>query len=125
MYSLHLKIDALPKGLNKKLAMHWAKRQKENKAWDLMVACAVRDKLPNSPLPKATITIIRHSYRFLDYDGLVGSCKPVVDALVTAGVIKDDSWGVLGRWLVDQRFRAKKDGPLIEVLVQARVDDLN
>jgi hypothetical protein len=105
--------------------MHWAKRHKENKAWDMMIACAVRDKLPNNPLPKASVTIIRHSYRMLDYDGLVGSCKPVVDALVTAGVIKDDSWAVLGRWLVDQRFRAKKYGPLIEVLVSAKVDDLN
>jgi hypothetical protein len=38
----------------------------------------------------------------LDFDGVVGSCKPVVDALVYAGVLKDDSWNVVGAWKVDQ-----------------------
>jgi hypothetical protein len=125
MYTLRVTLNTLPKSLNKKLAMHWAKRQKENKAWDMMIACAVRDKLPKKPLEKAVIHITRHNYRMLDYDSVVASCKPVVDALVTAGVIKDDSWGVLGPWHVNQVFRPKKLGPLIEVSVQARLDALN
>jgi hypothetical protein len=86
----------------------------------MLVACEVSTKgKPNAPLEKANITLIRHSHRTLDYDGLVGSLKPVVDALVSCGVLSDDSWKVLGRWNVDQRFRPKAKGPLLEVMVQS------
>jgi hypothetical protein len=54
----------------------------------------------------------------LDYDGLVGSLKPVVDALVSAGIVLDDRWSVLGAWRVDQRFRPKKQGPLLEIQIE-------
>jgi len=51
----------------------------------------------------------------MDFDGFVGSLKPVVDALVTAGVIEDDSWKTLHTWDVDQVFRPKKLGPLLQI----------
>lgn len=120
-YKLFLTLDTLPKSLNKKLK--WGSKfrnVRENQSWDLMIACECSDKLPPSPLEKANITLIRHSWRTLDYDGLVGSMKPVVDALVSCGVLIDDSWNVTGKWNVDQKFRAKKDGPLLEILIQSR-----
>ena len=125
MYSLYLQIHSLPSSLNKKLRSHRFKNHKENKSWDFIIDLNCSGKKPNAPLPKASISIIRHSYRTLDYDGLVGSMKPVVDALVTCGVLVDDSWNVLGKWNVDQRFRSKSDGPLLEILVQAMPDKLN
>lgn len=82
-----------------------------------MIACSTSLKLPPRPLEKAQITLVRYSHRMLDFDGLVGSMKPVVDGLVTAGVLKDDSFGVTGPWAVNQRFRPKNEGPLLEVLV--------
>ena len=69
-------------------------------------------------LNRAEITLIRHCFRTLDYDGLVGSMKPVVDAFVSAGVLKDDSWNVLGIWNVDQKFRSKRDGVMLEVFIK-------
>lgn len=75
-------------------------------------------------MKRARIRLVRHAYRTLDYDGLVGSMKPVVDALVTARVLKDDSWNVLGRWDVDQKFRPKKDGPELEIWI-TEVPDLD
>lgn len=78
----------------------------------------VRNQLPPTPLKKALIRIVRHNYRMLDYDGCVGSLKPVVDALVTAGVLYDDNWNVTGAWDVDQQFRPKKHGPLLEIEVK-------
>lgn len=124
MYKLFLSLDQLPESLNKKLRAHWGKKNRENKTWDMIISMNV-SKRPKAPLSKAKLIIIRHSHRMLDFDGLVGSLKPVVDALVSAEILQDDSWGVLGAWQVDQRFRPKKDGPLLEILVQELPDKRN
>ncbi len=118
MYKLYLQLDQVPKSLNKKLRSNRFKNNRENLTWDLMIEYECKDKLPKYPLKKATISILRHSHRTLDYDGLVGSMKPVVDALVSCGVLKDDTWNILGKWNVSQKFRAKKEGQILEILVQ-------
>lgn len=117
MYALHLEIPALPKSLNTSFRANKWGRYKADQGWDLLIWEMVKDKLPEVPLSKARITITRNFYRMLDYDGLVGSMKPVVDALVTAGVLADDNWEVTGPWSVDQKFRAKKAGPLLVVSI--------
>lgn len=118
MYSLDLTLHSLPDSLNKGLRGHRMKYFAKNKKWDLLIFGMVRGRLPEKPLPKARIRIVRHFWRTLDYDGLVGSMKPIVDALVTAGVLEDDSWTVLGQWDVSQEFRSKKEGPLLTVHVE-------
>lgn len=117
MYKLSLKIDQLPKSLNKALRSHYFISNKQNQIWDRDIMLLIGHRLPDTPLKKAHIRIVRHFYRMLDYDGLVGSLKPVVDALVSAGVLESDSWQVLGQWDVDQVFRPKKDGPLLEITI--------
>lgn len=74
-------------------------------------------KLPPQPLVKAHVHLIRHSNRLLDYDNCVSSFKGIVDSLVDAGVMIDDSYKVTGPWLVEQRYRPKKDGPLLEIII--------
>lgn len=61
----------------------------------------------------------------LDFDGLVGSMKPVVDALKRCGVLADDSWAVTGAWNVTQKYRPKSEGVLLEILVAERPDKRN
>lgn len=39
----------------------------------------------------------------------------MVDALVSAQVLVDDSYGTLGVWDCSQMFRPKNDGPLLEL----------
>lgn len=125
MYILSLEIPWLPQSLNKSLRAHRFKRHKENQAWDAYIGGMVLTvgRMPPHPLPYARIRLVRHSHRMLDYDGLVGSLKPVVDALVSARVIADDSWKVLGAWDVDQRFRPKAQGPLLEIHLTERSPD--
>lgn len=117
MYSLKIEIDSLPKSLNLKLRSHYHKNKKENDSWDRMIYFKTLKSLPLSPLKKAKIKIVRHSSRTLDFDGFVGSMKPVVDSLVTCKILSDDSWKVLGAWEVDQVFRPKKLGVLLEVFI--------
>lgn len=122
MYELNIKLHSLPDSLNKGLRGNRFKYFSKNKKWDFLILGLVRNKLPPKPLDKAKIRIVRHFWRTLDYDGLVGSMKPIVDALVSAGVLKDDSWNVLGQWDVSQEFRSKKEGPLLEINVYSLCD---
>lgn len=116
MYQLKLSFSQLPKSLNSKLRQHFHKLNKESHMWDFAVRQKLSpDNLPPKPLQKAKVKLTRHNYRFLDFDGLVGSMKPVIDAIVSSGVLLDDSWKVLGAWEVDQKFRPKAQGPLLEV----------
>jgi hypothetical protein len=40
-----------------------------------------------------------------------------VDALVDCGVLVDDGWKVTGKWDVDQVFRPRVMGPMLEIEV--------
>lgn len=117
-YELKIELNELPQSLNVKLRKHWTKQRRESKLWDTLIYQKVFRKLPPSPLKRAKLRIVKHFWRTMDFDGFVGSLKPVVDALVTAGVIEDDSWKVLQAWEVDQVFRAQKDGPLLQIEIK-------
>lgn len=124
-YKLFLSLEKLPKSLNRKLRSNRWTNHRENKSWDAYIRFHCSDLKPKKPLERAQVTMVRHSHRMLDFDGLVGSLKPVMDALVDAGILIDDSWKVTGRWNVDQRFRPKKDGPLLEVLIVEETSKIN
>ena len=117
-YTLKIELNDLPESLNKKLRKHWTKNHKENSLWDTLIYQKVFRQLPPTPLKRAKLRIVKHYWRTMDFDGFVGSLKPVVDALVTAGVIEDDSWKVLQAWEVDQVFREKKLYPLLQIEIQ-------
>jgi len=101
---MYLKIDGLPKTPNVLFAKHWRTRHGERDKWHELVALHVlsdshRRAVPSiSPYPfkKAELKLYRHSSRMLDYDGLVGSFKYVVDGLVACGILEDDSYLHIG-----------------------------
>lgn len=118
MFTLSLSIKCLPESLNKSLRSNRHASNRKNKAWDSLIWAETYSMRPPKPLQKAKISLVRHSHRMLDFDGMVGALKPVVDALVTAGILVDDRWSVTGKWDVDQVFRPKKEGPLLEITVK-------
>lgn len=82
---------------NQHSRMHWAQRKREADVWKALIrAKAYECKIDNLNLPKAHITLTRHSSRCPDYDGLVSSFKRAIDGLVDAQVIQDDSFHVIG-----------------------------
>lgn len=52
---------------------------------------------------------------------MVASFKPIVDGLIHAKIIADDSWKMVGAWTVDQKFRPRKEGQLITIKVEEDV----
>lgn len=65
-------------------------------------------KRPGEPLENFKITIVRHGSRALDYDNLIGSFKPFIDALKLSSIIKDDSWKYIKHITTDQVISKEK-----------------
>lgn len=78
---------------------HWSRTQIKRQ-WESKICVAVLDALgrwPEAPLDRAEVTLIRRSASEPDFDNLVGAQKFILDGLVKAGVIADDSPKVIGR----------------------------
>lgn len=82
--------------------MHWASRSKYYEDWYWLVSSEVAFKRPQMPYSRVLVTFTRLGIKLMDFDGLVGSLKPIMDGLVKAGVLIDDAWGVTGPWVVHQ-----------------------
>lgn len=75
-----------------------------------------RQAPPPRPLTKAKLTLIRHSSRCPDYDGLVVSFKPVVDALKKCGIIADDSMSVIGKPTYEWKKIGVREGKIAVIV---------
>jgi Holliday junction resolvase RusA-like endonuclease len=92
-YRLVFEIAGLPKSPNRLLGAHWTARSSHAKKWKraVQLAVALNGGLPLAPLVKARVHCVRLSSGTMDRDGLCGSFKSVMDALVDCGVLVDDS----------------------------------
>lgn len=106
----------MPKAMNKIKSQSWQKNGRETKGWKRLIGDAALFYRPEKPLEKFSIVATRKSHRMLDYDGLVASLKPCIDALKDV-VIMDDRWSCTGPWIVDQEFRSKAQGSILEITI--------
>lgn len=114
--------------------LHWAKRAALTKqAREVVTAQARAKRLRNGPVwavgtrivPEATgrcylhMTLIRgKGQRMLDHDNAVSAMKPVIDGLVSAGWLKDDSF----KWLQYDADQRRGPEPAVEVCIR-RLDE--
>lgn len=76
--------------LNQLLGMHWAVRLKSERKWfHAIIATAGFKKPPETRFIILTLTSYR--VKLLDVDNLIGGMKKLLDAIVRAGYMKDDS----------------------------------
>lgn len=109
MGTIKLAINRVAPSLNVWQTMHWAKREKLKKTWALEFRYLFGPKKPM--LQRCKIKYTRFSTGTLDEaDNLPGSFKCVGDALVLAGVIKDDSPAVIVSFEAKQvRVKTRKE----------------
>src|SRR5712675_171259 len=88
---IEFQIAGLPRTINSLGRTHWAVKAKEAKTWKYAVHLAVCEYRPEKPYLKAKVTMTRHSSKRPDFDGLVSSFKHVLDGLIDAKIIQDDS----------------------------------
>lgn len=87
---------------------NWRAAHSHAKAWKRSVWAAVWPLRPPEPLKKARLTLTRHSSSRPDTDGLVSGFKHIIDGLVEARVLEDDSFEHIG--MPDYRWEKAKSG---------------
>lgn len=96
-YRLYLRLEGLPQRINQSARKHWAIQAKEARLWRGLVEGKVTLSMrPKYPLKKAKLKLTRHSSNRPDFDGLVSSCKHIIDGLIDANVIEDDNYDIIG-----------------------------
>ena len=98
-YSIEMHFDTLPKTPNSLLRKGAYLCAQEASKWRNEIWLKHMSERPSEPLSKVTLTLTRKSSKEPDYDGLVSSFKYVVDGLVKAEFLKDDSLSVTGPWI--------------------------
>lgn len=89
---IEIEIPYATPSLNRWQRMHFHERRRVKKEMVMIVGLALHGRVGwRTAARKREVKITRYSARTLDVDNLVGGCKPLVDALVTAGVLVDDS----------------------------------
>lgn len=105
---IEFEIPDLPKTINALGRAHWAVKAQEAAKWKALVHLSVCAYKPEKPLEKARITLTRYSSGKPDFDGLVSSFKHVLDGLIEAGVIIDDSMDNVTTEYAWERAQPKK-----------------
>lgn len=117
MYQLEFRIDGLPKVLTNGSQGSWKASHFHKKKWKRAVAFAVRYQTPDKPLTSARVECVRHSSRRPDRDNLAASFKSILDGLVDAGVLLDDSDDIIKEMKYRWEKVSPKDG-FITVVVE-------
>jgi len=109
-YSLDFEIPGLPLLPNELQRAHWSRVSRHAKSWHTAVLVAVGRDRPPRTLPRAKVTLTRHSTQRPDEDNLMASWKPAIDGLIHAKVIVDDkpqNLELVSQWTTAPRSKGK------------------
>lgn len=115
-YRLHFEIAGLPKMPNQLLGAHWRTRSKQARLWKHLVWVTIATRRPAVPIKTARVTLTRHSSSEPDDDGLRGSFKSVLDALVHCGVLENDKPSNIGSPAVTWEKAPPKKGRIVVII---------
>lgn len=97
MASLSFSLPGHPANDNVRRKWHWSKRNKEDDQWkqDAQRVCldAINRARVHTPWERVTVTyqFIKPTKARMDTDNAGGATKPILDGIVNAGLIPDDS----------------------------------
>jgi hypothetical protein len=124
---LVIRVPGTPPGPNVRYS-HWAKRARVVKQWRddaRLVALDARNRSGIQTFPWEAVRV-RYEYvspirRFPDPDNAIAACKPILDGIVSAGVIVNDDRAHVS--LEEPRFRVERGRRFVDVVV-SRVGDV-
>ena len=125
-YRLEMTLFGLPKMTNRLTTLtHW-ERSTQAKNWKIRVInnVVINRGRPEKPLTKAKLTLLRFSSaKNCDYDGLVSGFKHIIDGLVAADIIANDTREVIGTPHYDH-FKAPPGKGYVKIIVEEIVDGI-
>lgn len=110
--SVGSRIRYIPYSINSQNNMHWATKHKWKKAWEDEVYFSMmehRSYFKKIPIPYLKLKIIYYNVQVMDEDNLRGSVKPILDGIVNAGVIYDDSPKYLSHTVEQVKVHKRKE----------------
>lgn len=109
-------VPGIPPSLNARL--DWRPRARETAAWkDTALIClhhGTGGRWPKLEHVRLVLTLVSASARRRDPDNVATSAKPIIDAMVLAGVLPDDSFAVIEE-LVVRSERGPETGIRVDV----------
>lgn len=119
---IEVQIVGHPPSPNRTRRQHWGQRSADTAKWRrvayLTALQALRDsgRADDYPLTLAhvRITWVVTDNRRRDPDNVIASCKPIIDGIVDAGVIPDDSFTVI-KTLEVGSVRGQWDGVTVAI----------
>lgn len=94
MASITLVIPGHPDNDNERRKWHWAQRSSRDTGWKSAAFWSTRAQMPSGApwdLVDIEVVFVKPTRAARDPDNVVGAAKPVIDGLVGAGLIPDDS----------------------------------
>ncbi len=101
---------------NRTKGQHFRVYMQHRDEWKAKVNASIAGKLPQEPLKRASLTLVRYSSIEPDFDGLVSSFKAILDAL-KGRVIEDDRPSCIGSPICKWEKTAPKQGR-VKVIVE-------
>lgn len=105
-------VPGLPPGPNTTRNQKWQQRAGEDNAWRdtayLALHVGTGGRWPKMERVIVTYTLVAATAHRRDPDNISAACKPILDAVVRAGVIKDDAFAILGGSIDELRCRAER-----------------
>ncbi len=101
---------------------HWTKYKQEKDTWFVLLRAQLTPRQPPDHAVRMRLTSYR--VRLVDYANLVGGAKPIPDALIRLGWLRDDS----PRWFFCEYFQIQvpkaEERTVLEFLPWTDVDGL-
>ncbi len=107
---IRLRIPGLLPSQNTRERTHWRARRRQEKAWEMVIRCQVSVDDTTTNRRRAVRVISYRRQRITDVANLIGGAKGLIDCLVRAGLLVDDS----DRWCsiaYHQRLRSHEANP--------------
>ena len=110
---LSVTIDGIPPSPNEMRRAHWHTRSDQAESWRWTakwVGIDAINRLGWTAPKRASVELVAVCATHLrrDPDNFVAACKPIIDGLVDAGVLSDDSFAVVASLSVRQEFASKR-----------------
>jgi hypothetical protein len=111
-YILEIEVDLRETDPNRTRGQHWTQVRRRWSSVKKDIQLLTAGRRPAKPLESFRVSIVRYAVKEMDWDNLVASLKPAIDALHRFQIIKNDSWKYIKGIDIEQ-VKSKEERKLV------------